>query len=133
MSKISAREIQVFVAGAFTLVGFNLLRWPLSHLFDPIHNFWWFGSFIISVLGGLALPLGIAIFFRKKQAIRLTQIYLWLALVLGFISMIGVLVKLGSKALGMVGTAMPGMIVCIVLLRLISLSHSRKFRDEPDA
>jgi hypothetical protein len=133
MNKISAREIQVFVAGAFALIGFNLLRCLPSSLSDPIHNFWWFARLAAYVIAGLALPIGIAIFFRKAHAILWTQIYLWSWLVLGSISMIGVVVKLGYKAMSMVETAAPGMIVCIVLLWLISWSRSRRFRHEPDA
>jgi hypothetical protein len=132
MKKISARDIQVFVAGAFALWGFRTLIWLPSYLFVTPHNVMWVCRIVGSLLTSLSLPLGVAIFLGKKRAIRLTQIYLWLVLVLGFIDMVGIGVPLGSKALKFIGAIAPDMLVCIVLLWLISLSRSRRFRDEPD-
>jgi len=129
MSKITTREVQVFVAGAMALWGFRVLIWLPSEFFVPTHNFFWFVRIVSSVITGLALPLGVAILVGRPRAIRLTQIYLWLFLVIGFIDMIGFLVPLGSKALRYIAAISPDMLVCIVLLWLLS---SRRFRQTPN-
>ena len=133
MTKITSRDIEVFAAGAFALWGALALLWLPSHLFDPIHNMWWFSRLVSSIITGLALPLGVAILFGKAQVIRLTQIYLWLLLILGCIATVGIVVPPDSKAVSMIGVIAPDMLICIILLWLFSLSRSRRFRNEPDA
>jgi hypothetical protein len=128
MSKISTREVQVFVAGAFALWGFRALIWLPSDFLAPVQNFMWFTRIAGAVVVGLALPLGVAIFVGNKRAILLTKMYLWCVLVVGFIDMIGFL-PLGSKALRVIAAVAPDMLVCIVLLWLLC---SRRFRQPPN-
>jgi hypothetical protein len=127
MSKIPAREIQLFVAGAFALWGFRALIWLPSDFLVPIQNFVWFTRVTGAVVTGLALPLGVAVLIGSKRAILLTKIYLWLVLILGvgdMISMFGMWSILGAKVLTYIGNIAPDILVCIVLLWLLC---SRRF------
>jgi hypothetical protein len=132
--KISARDIQVFVAGALALLGARALLY-LPYYFDaPVHNAAWIGRMIFSLSAGLDLPLGLAIFFGKRWAILLTQIWLWLSLAYSiFITFLIFFVSGLPKALSYIGTVLPDSFIFIVLLLLIWLSQSKKFRNEPDA
>ena len=132
MSKIPSREVQVFVAGAFALWGFRALIWLPSDFLAPIQNFVWFTRIAGAVVTSLALPLGVAIFIGSKRAILLTKIYLWLVLVLGGADMVVLGCEgsiLGPKALTLIGSFAPDMLVCIVLLWLLC---SRRFRQTPN-
>jgi hypothetical protein len=73
MSKISARGIQLFVAGAVALNGFDSLFWMFYYLFYVRDSV----QVIAHLIGGLMLPLGIGILIGSARAIRLTVIYLW--------------------------------------------------------
>jgi hypothetical protein len=74
MNKISPREIQTFVAGAFALPAFRCLVW-LPYYITPS----WHGAFTI-VVSCLALLLGIGVFIGSAQALRWAQIFLWVCL-----------------------------------------------------
>jgi hypothetical protein len=132
MSKITARDIQAFVAGAFALWGFRALIWLPSDFLAPIQNFMWFTRIAGAVITGLALPLGLAILSGSKRAILLTKIYLWLVLALGAVDMvilIGERSLLGARALSLIGSFAPDMLICIILLWLLC---SRRFRQTPN-
>jgi hypothetical protein len=130
MNKIPTREVQVFVAGAFALWGFRAFIWLPSMFFVTAYDVMWICRIVGSLLTCLALPLGVAIFLGKTRAIRLTQIYLWVSLFLGFCDVVFVYIPLGSKALRFIGAIAPDMLVIIVLLWLLC---SRRFRHEPAA
>ena len=132
MNKLSARDLQVFVAGALALWGFRALIWLPYDFLAPIQSFVWFTRIASAVVVGLALPLGVAIFVGNKRAILLTKIYLWLVLIVGVIDMlilVGQWGILGSKALTFIERLAPDMLVCIVLLWLLC---SRRFRQTPN-
>jgi hypothetical protein len=133
MSKLSRRDVEVFVAGAFALWGFRALIWLPSDFVAPIQNFMWFTRIAGVFVTGLALPLGIAMLVGSKRAIVLAKIYLWMVLVLGGVDIV-ILVSdrsiLGARALTFTGSFAPDMLVCIVLLWFLC---SRRFRHEPDA
>ena len=131
MSKITAREVQVFVAGTFALWGFRALIWLPSDFLLPIQNFTWFTRIVSAVVVGLALPLGLAVFFGSKRAILLTKIYLWLVLIIGaadIVMVIGERTIFGSKVFSLIGSFAPDMLVSIVLLWLLC---SHRFRQTP--
>ena len=133
MNKISRRDVEVFVAGVFALWGFRVLIWLPSDFISPIQNFMWFVRIVSAVVTGLALPLGVAIFVGSQRAILLAKIYLWLVLAIGGIDVVILICArsiLGSKALTLVGSFAPDMLVCIILLWFL---YSRRFRHEPDA
>src|ERR1017187_9265510 len=80
--KISARDIQLFVAGAISVTGFHALYW-LPHYLFTVHS----GAQVFAhLVAGFTLPLGIGIFIGRARAVRLTEIYLWVMVVMGFIS-----------------------------------------------
>lgn len=74
MPKITARDAQVFVAGAFAFEGLHaLLRIPHTMAIDGSQ------SFVISdIIQAFGLPLGIAILIRNIFAVRVALIYLWM-------------------------------------------------------
>jgi hypothetical protein len=79
MSTITARDAQVFVAGAFASHGlYALLYLPhtVAISLSPIFP-------IIGAMGALTLPLGIAILIRNIFAVRVAYVYLWLNLLFG--------------------------------------------------
>ena len=132
--KISARDIQVFVAGALALLGIRALLYLPYYFAAPVHNVAWVGHLIGSCTAGLDLPLGLAMFFGKRLAILLTQIWLWLSVVLSIVCGVYFAMILGSsKALSYISTISPDLIIQIALLWLIWLSRSKTFRHEPDA
>jgi hypothetical protein len=132
--KISARDIQVFVAGALALLGIRALLY-LPYYFAALeHNAAWVGRLIFSLSAGLDLPLGLVIFFGKRWALLLTQIWLWLSLAYSiFITFLIFSVSGLPKALSYIWTVSPDSVIFIVLLLLIWLSQSKKFRHELDA
>lgn len=72
---MTARDAQVFVAGAFAGQGLHaLLRLPHAALNA--------GDSLLPVvsesIGALGLPLGLAILFRNIFAVRVALVYLWL-------------------------------------------------------
>jgi hypothetical protein len=73
MRKLTARDAQVFVAGAFAFEGLHaLLRIPHTMAIGGSL------SFVASdVIGAFGLPLGIAILIRNVFAIRIAIVYLW--------------------------------------------------------
>ena len=131
--KISARDIQVFVAGALALLGIRALLYFPYYFATPVHNAAWVGRLIFSLSAGLDLPLGLAIFFGKRWAVLLAQIWLSLSLAYSiFITFLILFHSGSSKALNYIWTVSPDSLIFIVLLSLIWLSQSKKFRHEPD-
>jgi hypothetical protein len=79
MPRITARDAQVFVGGAFAIQGLHaLLQLPYLVAIgeNPIFS-------IAGILGALALPLGIAILVRNILAVTVAYIYLWLDVLFG--------------------------------------------------
>jgi len=132
MSKITARDVQVFVAGAFALWGFRALIWLPSNFLLPIQDFTWFTRIVSIVVVGLALPLGLAILLGSKRAVLLTKINLWLVLIIGaadIVMVIGDRAIFGSRVISLIGGIAPDMLVSIVLLWLLC---SHRFRQPPN-
>jgi hypothetical protein len=80
--KISAQNIQVFVAGALALMGFQSLVWAPYYLIVSKDLVFVIGSLI----SGLALWIGIAMLIGSERAIFWARIYL----LLGILSAIAV-------------------------------------------
>jgi hypothetical protein len=128
MNKISSRDIRLFVAGALALAGFQAL------ILIPSYFIVSRGSVLIgsALITGLALPIGIGIFFGKWSAFFWAQVYLWLKLLLGF-----TLIPFAShfyhgKIGPLVLRSAPEIVVAGILLALIFWSTSEKFRYESD-
>ena len=127
-NKIRARDIQVFVAGALAVWGFlPLARVPFEliryHSVSAV-------DIAISVVVGLALPVGIAILLGWASGILLAQIYLWGTLACGcFLELFRYrLYRQGAARIPWM-TA-PLFLLVIALLTLIHWSRSRRFRNE---
>jgi hypothetical protein len=131
MTNISAKNTQMFVAGAFALMGFQPLIWVPYYLFV-------YKSIAIAggyIFCGLALPIGIAIFLGKPAAIRWAQVYLWIGIV-GAIAMFvcSLFQVFPQKSMPWsLWRATLDLLVSAILLLLLAWSHSKPFRDEPDA
>ena len=127
--KISARDIQLFVAWAFSLTGFFALFWLFYYLFyvrDGVAVF-------SHLIAGLALPLGIGILIGRPRALLWTEAYLWVAVILGLICIPIYCYIVPAKAWHVVWKETPDMLTSIAFLGLIIWSRSRRFRHEPDA
>jgi hypothetical protein len=82
MSKLSARDIQVFVAGALAYLGFDSLLIGADGLIRSRADIALTGL----IVGVVALALGVAIIAGSKRALLWVQIFLWLALIQDIVS-----------------------------------------------
>ena len=129
--KISARDIQVFVAGALALLGTRALLQLPSYFFGPVHDAAWHDLLFYSLSAALDLLLGLAMFFGRRWAILLTQIWLWLTLALSIVTAVRAAVVSGTaKALSyhLLWTVLSDLVIFIALLLLIHLSRSKRFQ-----
>ena len=129
--KISARDIQVFVAGALALLGTQALLQLPSYFFGPAHASAWYDLLFYSLSAALDLVLGLAVFFGRRWAILLTQIWLWLTLALSIVSAVHTAVVSGTaQALRyiLLWTDWSYLVIFIALLLLIHLSRSQRFQ-----
>lgn len=127
--KISPREIQLFVAGAFALLGYLQVTW-LFHYANSVQDTVLIVSRLISVL---TLPLGIGILLERERAVSLTLIYLWVMAILGFTGIPIYCFVHPAKAMHVIWREAPEMLSNVTLLGLMVWSRSRRFRHEPDA
>jgi hypothetical protein len=131
MSKLSRRDIELFVAGALALIGFRALI-GLPYYFaasTPMIGV----RFITSLLTALALPIGIAILLGRASAIFCAQIYLWVVIVAACVAIPVYYHFVPDHSAGLMWRVIPELLVAVVLLALIFWSRSRRFRNEPDA
>jgi hypothetical protein len=129
--KISARDIQVFVAGALALLGARALLQLPSYFFVPVDHAARYDLLLYSLSGALDLLLGLAVFFGRRWAILLTQIWLWLTLALSIVTAVRAPVVSGTnKVLSsiLLWTVSSDLVIFIALLLLIHLSRSQRFQ-----
>jgi hypothetical protein len=133
MSKISSRDIRLFLAGALALMGFEalvLIPYYFSLSMDAAH----IGrAVIVGLFAGLALPIGIGIFLGRWSALFWAQIYLWLKFISGCIAIPFFWYFSHEKPGSLALRSVPGLLVAAVLLGLIFWTTSERFRNEPDA
>ena len=129
MKNISARNIQLFVAGALALTGFRALIWLPYYMTVSRDSVLIVGA----IITGLALPIGIGIFKGRTASILLAQIYLSLVLIAGCIAIPVVWHFFPEKVGRMTFSGVPELLIIVVLLALIFWSNSPRFRHEPDA
>jgi hypothetical protein len=129
MKKLSARDIELFVAGAISVVGFRALFWLFYDLFTARD----FGMVFSHLTLGLALPLGIGIFIGRTRAILWARIFIWLWVIGGFTSIPLYCYLVPSQAVHTMWKEGPDMLVSIILLGLIIWSRSQRLRQEPAA
>jgi hypothetical protein len=131
MNKMSAKIIQMFVAGALALMGFHALVWTPYYLVVSKDLVLVIGS-MFSVL---ALLIGVAMLVGSKRAVLWAHIYLWIC-VLGAVAMVCppllVMLHIVTVAPHLVWRNVSDLFTSLILLGLLFWSRSRRFRDEPD-
>jgi hypothetical protein len=126
--KISARDIQMFVAGVLSLMGFLFLSSLVRNSFSGSDSL-----FIASqVFGSLALPLGIGMLLGSTRAIWLTLTFLWFNTIIGFTAIPLFCYFFPAKAVQTAWHEVPEMLVYAIMLGLVIWSRSGRFR-QPDA
>ena len=121
--KISARDIQLLVAGAFASTGFFALVTVPYYIFPALNGF----QILSHIITGIELLLGIGIFVSYSRAVLFSQIYLWILLI-GDIAAIPVFYQVfPSKASHMLLNLAPGTLLGVILLALLYWSRSRRF------
>ena len=133
--KISARDIQVFVAGALALLGAQALFQLPSYFFGPAPASDWLDLLFYSLSAAIDLLLGLAVFFGWRRAILLTQIWLWLALPFTIVTAARAVSGTNTTLSGiLLWTVSSYLVIFIALLLLIYLSRSQRFQsDRTDA
>jgi hypothetical protein len=127
--KISARDIQLFVAGAFSLTGFYALCWLLMYSFSAPDG----ARIFQHIIGVLLLALGIGIFIGSARAVLIALVVLWIAVIGGFTAIPLYCYLVPSKAMHTIWIEAPEMSANVILLGLMIWSRSRRFRHKPDA
>jgi hypothetical protein len=127
MSKISSRNIQVFVAGVLAYLGFDaLVQMPFAffHSQDVL-------GFSDIVSGFIAIALAGGIVVGSMRALRWLQIILWLGLIVDFIT-IFMLVSGISRNVWHVSLyrVISSFLTLLALLCLIAWSRSKRFRAD---
>jgi hypothetical protein len=130
MNNVSAKSIQMFVAGALALMGFQPLVW-LPYYLVVSKSIALAGG---SIFSGLALVIGVAMFLGKPSAARWAQVYLWLGIV-GAVAMIFCILFHVFPMKETPWSLWRGtfdLLASVILLLLLVWSRSKHFRDEPD-
>jgi hypothetical protein len=131
--KLSARNIQMFVAGAFVLPAFRTLIW-LPYYFA----FTWHNVFAISA-SILVLLLGVGISIGGQRALFWARFFLWIGLLgatmnlyLSTFQKFGLLLSQPHQSLY---RSIADFFTVILLLWLLVWSRSKRFADDrmPDA
>lgn len=135
MKKLSARDVQIFVAGALALTGFQALIKVARYFVDYVGQLESLprGTVIGLVIEGLALPLGINILVGSTEALRWTRIFLRFWVFAGLLSLLVYCASTPSKSQQYIENLLPEILVYFILLGLISWSGTQGFRDEPPA
>jgi hypothetical protein len=130
MNKISAKSIQMFVAGALGLSGLQTLVWtPYYIIYSKDSVF-----IIVSVISVFALLIGMAILLGNVRAVLWAQIYLWVELVskavLFTISASHVLSPRGPQ---FNWWSITDLLAPLILLMLLTWSRSKRLQNEANA
>ena len=128
MNKISAKSIQTFVAGALALSGFHYLFWiPYDIVVSK--------SIALaagSMLSGLMLWIGIAMFTGSERAIFWARVYLLLSIVSEVLFVCFSVFQLLPKPLHLSWwRTTSDLLTSIILLWLLVWSRSERFHQMP--
>lgn len=129
--KISARDIQVLVAGAFAYQGFQALIW-LPHELQH-SRFAWAGAALLAGIVGLLVAIGLL--FENPRAIRWTLAILWVCTIVDVVDVgLGLLAKVGVSLkvspFGLYQNA-AYLVTFATLLGLMLWSRSSRFQLNP--
>jgi hypothetical protein len=130
MSKLSARDIQVFVAGVFACLGFDaLIQTPFA-----LRNSQDILGFSDIISAGVAVVLAVGIIAGSMRALHWAQFILWFGLVVDGITIcvlvfkkFGISLNVGHISLYRVTSSF---LTLLALLCLIAWSRSKRFRGD---
>ncbi|MGA3164250.1 MAG: hypothetical protein ABSD77_08680 [Verrucomicrobiota bacterium] len=127
MTKITARDIQVFVAGVLAYIGFESLVWTPDAIIHSHSSF----AAVSFIVGVIALPLAVGIVAGSRRAILWTQVICWLCIIQDVVSIfVFVLAKFGISlrvAHMTLYRSIGSLLTLSALLLLIALSRSKRF------
>ena len=126
MKNVSAKNIQMFVAGALALTGFRELFW-LPYYLAVSKDFHLVTG---SILSGLSLLIGISIFVGNPRAILWAKIYLGLNIVV--FAVIFLIFPLLHKTQNFDLKSALGFATVFILYLLLVWSTSKRFSDNSD-
>ena len=128
MNKISAKSIQIFIAGALALIGFHaIIRAPY---FLANSNHIALASDIFECFG---LLIGIAMLFGNARAIWWAQIFLLLGIGESFVPIFFSIFHVFSLRANLSFGSVANFLTPAILFGLLLWSHSKRFRDVSDA
>ena len=127
MNKLSARDIQVFVAGAFALDGSDALLAIPYYFSTPSHVL--VGMIVPQLICSLFLPLGIAILMGNAHALNWAKICLWLAVVTYSAGIILVCCFRPHDDLSLLSNFVTDLVINAILLWLLKHSLSKNSED----
>jgi len=129
--KISARDIRVFVGGAFAYQGLDALIWMPYKL----QHSRYLGACAAILSGLLGLFVGIGLLFQRPKAIRWAMAILWVFVILDGLGVCwGLLMKLGVSLTAThlsLYQNVAYLITFSALLGLLTLSRSGRFQVGP--
>ena len=131
MNKISARDIQLFVAGALAMMGFRTLIW-IPYYIVQAHYL----VIVSSLITGIALPIGLGIFFGRPSALLWAQIYLGLCVGATMLVLPVYWFTTSGRTTPTtfpIQSLAPELLTDLALLALIFWSRSRKLAGESQA
>lgn len=134
MTKITGRDLQVFVGGALAILGFSEFYWLPYYILEHRDAI----VIIASLMAGLTLPLGMAILFNRKQSIVLTKIYLWLTISCAVIGLPFFEFSNHFKSTAVHWKTVLDLTTSVILLLLLHWSRSKRFqaseeKSQPEA
>ena len=129
MTKLSAKSIQIFVAGALALMGFHSLIWlPYYIVFSQ--------SIALaggSIFSGLALLIGVAMLVGSERAIFWARIYLLLGICGAITTLCLSVFPILPKPLHLSWQSVSNLLTPAILFGLLVWNRSKHFRDKPVA
>jgi hypothetical protein len=129
MKNISAKSIQMFVAGALALMGFHALIWIPYYLIYS-KDIVFVGGAIFS---GLALLIGLAMLAGSERAMFWARIYLLLGIVGAVVRICLSVFPISSPQPHLGWRSVSDLLTPAILFGLLVWSRSKHFRDEPVA
>ena len=134
MNKLSARNIQIFVAGALAVRGIRSLI-TVPYLFFMVKGAGFYPAMVsicFSLVFALALPLGIGLLLNRPGVFRWAQVFLLLELVIGVgVLLVSIIHHSSSQAHTPVywGNSLD-LPIPLILFGLLVWSRSNRFTNE---
>lgn len=128
--RVSARQIQIFVAGALALMGFHSLIWTPYYFIVAKDLVFAFGS----ILSGLALWIGTAVLIESERAIFWAWIYLLLGILSGIVAICLSVFPILPKPLPISWWRdASDTLTLVILFSMLAWSRSERFHQTPNS